>query len=164
MKLRVAQVEKRWPSPWEAYSLVVLLGAAVYIPLSYMTNWMPSLHSPLRYSGSACPLCGGTRAVTALMTGQLALAVKYNPLALVIFALFIWSLISYVFLVLPFKRRVVVETTKSQRRVVWTVVILAFVANWAYVFHAGMYNVPLELKARSQQTAEADGSNPRAGS
>jgi hypothetical protein len=145
MRLELEILKKRWPSPWEAYSLAILLGAAIYIPLSYTFSWMPELKSPLRYLGGACPLCGGTRAVTALVTGQLLLALKYNPLALIIFALFIWSLLSYLFIVIPFKRRIVLKVSKQQRRVFWGVVLLAFVANWAYVLYAGMYAVPLKL-------------------
>ena len=66
IRFKVAKLQKRVPSPWEAYSLTILLGAAIYIPLSYMVDWLPDLKSPLRYMGGACPLCGGTRAVTAL--------------------------------------------------------------------------------------------------
>lgn len=162
--MKVAKLEKRWPSPWEAYSLTILLGAAIYIPLSYTVNWLPPLHSPLRYAGAACPLCGGTRAVTALMTGQVLLALKYNPLAIAVFLLFVWSLISYLFIVIPFRRRIVIEVNKPQRRVFWALVLLAFFANWGYVFYAGMYEVPLELNQQSQQTADTPGGNPAAGS
>ena len=158
IRLKVAKLQKRVPSPWEAYSLTILLGAAIYIPLSYMVDWLPDLKSPLRYMGGACPLCGGTRAVTALVTGRVLLAVKYNPLALVIFALFIWSMISYLFIVVPFKRRIVLVVTKKQRRVFWLVVLMAFFANWAYVFYAGMYKVPLDPRRSDQQAAIEPGS------
>lgn len=39
------------------------------------------VHSPLRLVGMVCPLCGGTRAVQALMRGDAATAWHYNPLA-----------------------------------------------------------------------------------
>lgn len=84
MQVTIAAVEKRLPSPWELYSLVILIGAAVYIPLSYLVPSFPEIHSPLRYTGAACPLCGGTRAVTALFTGQVVLAFRYNPLAIAV--------------------------------------------------------------------------------
>ncbi|MCB9933234.1 MAG: DUF2752 domain-containing protein [Planctomycetes bacterium] len=132
------------PSPWELYSLVLLAGAAVYIPLSYLV-WTPPLESPLRFVGLACPLCGGTRAVTALCTGQFELAVKYNPFALVVFALLVWGAFSYLALVLPFKRRVVLEAGKAQIAAFWSLAGLALIANWAYVLWAGMYQVPLKF-------------------
>ncbi|MBO2456651.1 DUF2752 domain-containing protein [Actinomadura violacea] len=43
-----------------------------------------ALHSPLRLIGMVCPLCGGTRAVQALMRGDVVTAWHYNPLAFVV--------------------------------------------------------------------------------
>ena len=123
--------------------MIVLLGAAVWVPLSYFTTFLPELHSPLRYSGIACPLCGGTRAVTAFVTGQIPLALHYNPLAVAVFLLFLLAMFNFFFLVVPFKRRVVVDMTPTQTRVMWVLVGLAFLANWAYVLWAGMYETPL---------------------
>lgn len=145
MRLKVAELKNRFPSPWELYSLVVLAGAAVYIPLSYLMPAMPPLESPLRFSGAACPLCGGTRAVTAFFIGEFGLALRYNPLALVVLALFVWAVASWLFLVVPFRRRIVVEASKGQHIAFWVLVVLAFLANWAYVLWAGMYRVPLEI-------------------
>ena len=143
MRVRIDKPESRFPSPWEMYSLVLLIGAAIYIPLSYFTDWMPGLHSPLRYTGYACPLCGGTRAVTAFVTGQIPLALHYNPLAVVAFLLFVFAMFNYLALVVPFKKRIVVEATPMQTRILWILVGLAFVANWGYVLWAGMYEEPL---------------------
>ncbi|MCZ7607290.1 MAG: DUF2752 domain-containing protein [Planctomycetota bacterium] len=144
IRLRVAPVENRLPSPWELYSLVLLVGAAVYIPLSYIT-WVPPVESPLRYTGLACPLCGGTRAVTALCTGQFGLALRYNPLALVVFALLVWGAISWLFMVLPFRKRVSIEASRGQIALFWVLAGIALVGNWAYVLWAGMYQVPLRF-------------------
>jgi hypothetical protein len=144
MRLRVAKLENRVPSPWEAYSLFLLIGAAIYVPLSKIM-WTPPVESPLRYFGFACPFCGGTRAVISLVTGRLLLAVKYNPFAIVMFALLIWGAISYVFLVMPWKRRVVLDATKKQVGLFWSGVAAVLVVNWAYVLWAGMYRVPLEF-------------------
>jgi hypothetical protein len=144
MRIRVARIENRIPSPWEAYSLFLLIGAAIYIPLSYVM-WTPPVESPLRLFGFACPFCGGTRAVTALVTGHFLLALKYNPFALIVFAMLVWGAISFFFLVVPAKKRVVVDATRGQIAVFWSVVGLALIANWAYVLWAGMYRVPLEV-------------------
>jgi hypothetical protein len=144
MRIRVDKLESRMPSPWELYSLALLIGAAIYIPLSRVM-WTPPVESPLRLLGYACPLCGGTRAVTALATGRFLLAVKYNPFALLVFALLVWGAISFFFLVVPMKKRVVIDATRAQVGIFWTVVGLMLIANWAYVLWAGMYNVPLEL-------------------
>lgn len=145
MRVRIDQPANRFPSPWELYALLLLVGAAIYIPMSYAYTWMPAVHSPLRYTGFACPLCGGTRAVTALALGDFALAVRYNPLALVVLAFLLWGAFSWCFMVLPFRRRIVVEGSKRAGRVFWLVVAAAFLANWVYVAWARMYEVPLNL-------------------
>jgi len=144
VRVRIEQLKNRTPSPWEAYSLLLLIGAAVYVPLSYVI-WTPSLESPLRYIGFACPLCGGTRAVTALCTGRPLLALQYNPFALFLFGLLVWGMISFFFLVVPLKRRVVIDATRQQVATFWTCFGLVLLANWAYVLWAGMYRIPLEM-------------------
>lgn len=145
MRLRVETLKNRFPSPWEMYSLFLLTGAAIYIPLSYVTSWLPPVHSPLRYVGTACPFCGGTRAVTALFVGQPLLALKYNPLAIGFLAFLFWGAFSWFALVLPRRKRVVLVATKQQRRMLWAAFVLVCLANWAYVVWAGMYEVPLNL-------------------
>jgi hypothetical protein len=144
MRLYVADLDNRRPSPWELYSLILIIGAAIYIPLSYVM-WTPPVESPLRYLGYACPLCGGTRAVTALCTGQFMLAIKYNPFAIVLLGFLVWGVLSFVFLVLPFKKRVVLEATRRQTSMFWIAVACIMIANWGYVLWAGMYKVPLKL-------------------
>ncbi|WP_157840049.1 DUF2752 domain-containing protein [Streptomyces megasporus] len=42
------------------------------------------LHGPLHYLGVMGPLCGGTRGVHAMMSGQWDEAWRYNPLSLVL--------------------------------------------------------------------------------
>lgn len=145
MRIAVAPVRKRVPSPWELYSLIILLGAAIYIPLSYLVPGVPEIHSPLRYAGTACPLCGGTRAVTALFTGQVALAFRYNPLAIGLLLALLWGAFSYLAMVLPFQKRVEFSTTVRERVVLWSLFVLALVANWAYILWSGMFEVPLHL-------------------
>lgn len=44
------------------------------------------VHSPLRLFGWVCPLCGATRAVQALMRGDLHTAWAYNPIAFLVVA------------------------------------------------------------------------------
>lgn len=61
-----------WPA-----GLLLGVGAAIAVfglpPLQ--------LHSPLRLVGMVCPLCGGTRAVRALMSGDVVTAWHYNPIS-----------------------------------------------------------------------------------
>jgi hypothetical protein len=128
---------------WEGYSLMVLLGAAVYFPFWLGGVIELPLESPLRWFGFACPLCGGSRAVGSLVLGHVQTAVQYNPLALVLFAAMLWGAFSYFFLVLPFRRRVQLDASKPQTRALWIAIALVFIANWVYVLYAGMYRVPM---------------------
>lgn len=54
------------------------------------------LHSPLRLVGMVCPLCGATRAVQALMRGDLATAWSYNPIAFIVVPVAVLLLIRWV--------------------------------------------------------------------
>jgi hypothetical protein len=144
MKLRLDSPPHRFPSPWELYALILVVGAAVYVPLSFVMP-MPPLHSPFRYLGFACPLCGGVRSVSALAFGEVALAFQYNPLAPIVLLVLVYGVISWVFVVLPFRRRLVVDASARARVVFWVVVGLILAANWVYVVWAGMYKVPLQL-------------------
>lgn len=144
MRLTVQRDVKRLPSPWEGFSLLVLLFAAAYFPF-WLTGVIDlPLGSPLKWLGFACPLCGGTRAVGSLALGRMADAVTYNPLALLILAAMFYGAGSYLFAVLPFRKRLQLEATKGQVRVLWAVVTLLFLANWAYVLVSGMHLVPMQ--------------------
>ena len=145
MKIVVEHPPKRWPGTFEAYSILVLAGAAVVIPLSYAGSSVEIPSSVLRIFGAACPLCGGTRAVTAFCLGRFETALIYNPLALAIFLLMAYSALSYFLLVLPLGKRPVLMTTAREGFLLKSLVIAAFLANWVYVLYAGMYRVPLAL-------------------
>ncbi len=144
MQLTVQREVKRLPSPWEGFSLLILLFAAVYFPFWLTGRVDVPFGSPLKWLGFACPLCGGTRAVGSLVLGRFEDAVSYNPLALVLLGAMIYGALSYLFVVLPFRRRLQLEATKGQMRALWTVVVLFFVANWVYVLVSGMHTVPMQ--------------------
>ncbi|CAG0934349.1 hypothetical protein PLCT1_02697 [Planctomycetaceae bacterium] len=144
MKVVIDYPASRLPGTFEAFSIVMLGAAAVMIPLSYASQVdVPT--SSLRFLGGACPLCGGTRAVTALCLGRFETAITYNPLALIIFGLMLYAAFSYIFVVLPFGRRPVLFTSPRESFALKSLIIAAFVANWAYVLWAGMYRVPLAV-------------------
>jgi hypothetical protein len=144
MKVVIDHPEKRWPGTFEAFSIVMLSAAVILVPVT-LARQVDLPTSILRFMGGACPLCGGTRAVTALCLGRFETAVTYNPLALIIFVMMLYASVSYLAIVLPFGRRPVLYTTPREGFLLKSLIVTAFIANWAYVLWAGMYRVPLAL-------------------
>lgn len=145
MRLVLATNVRRLPSAWEGFSLFVLGAAAIYLPLWLSGTFTLPLESPLRWFGFACPLCGGSRAVSSLVLGRLELALRYNPLALLMFGAMVYGALSYLLLVLPLGRRVELQATRGQVRWLWAGVLLLFAANWVYVLWARMYLVQMSV-------------------
>ena len=88
--------------PLESYRILnrVVLGIviaclALPIPLTYLSRvapgWMPVCASRL-FFGKPCPLCGMTRALATLMTGDIHEAQSLNALALPFFFLLLLEL------------------------------------------------------------------------
>ncbi len=145
MKLVLESDATRVPMWYEIYSMVLIAGAAVLIPLwLFVGIEIPS--SPLRIADVPCPFCGGTRAVTSLMMGRVDLAFQYNPFAILFLVFMIFWTVSYLFVVLPFRRRLVLHTkTRWGHALMWSSVGVLVLANWAYVIWAGMWRVPLQF-------------------
>lgn len=144
MRVFIETNGSRKPSWWEAYCLLLVLGAAVYIPLSYTFDFhLPG--APTRELFNVpCPLCGGTRAVTALCLGRFGEAWEYNPLAIFVFSFLMLSILHWL-VALVTRRRIAIEATKRQGRIFWLVISLIFIANWIYVLTAGMWEQPLSV-------------------
>jgi hypothetical protein len=95
-----------------------------------------ALHSPLRLIGMVCPLCGGTRAVQALMRGDVATAWHYNPLA---FAVVPGALLVLVRWGAGLVTGRWVNVRVLRPVAVWVLAALAVAALWAYqASHASM--------------------------
>jgi len=82
-----------------------------------------------RLTGTPCPTCGGTRAALRLADGDVLGAWSFNPLLL----LTLVFLTVVVLLRFVAGKRIEWGFTRTQRRVVWIVLIAAFLLNWAYV-------------------------------
>lgn len=67
---------------YRALTLLTLAGIAGALALRIFGLPQVDLHSPLHYLGLMDPLCGMTRAVRALVLGDIGSALEYNPASL----------------------------------------------------------------------------------
>lgn len=108
-----------------------LLGYGLTVFAAYLLSLRgigPTL-CPLRLAFDVpCPLCGGTRAAHALLTGRWSDALAINPLvALTAVGFALWSL-----LWLGFGLRVGIRLGQAQAV---SLLLLILALNWAYVLH-----------------------------
>ena len=82
-----------------------------------------------RVTGHPCPTCGSTRMVLAAAQGRFLEAAAYNPLMLSL------AVVAAVLLVMKvgFRRRIVWPTSNWGRRSLLWAILVAVLANWAYV-------------------------------
>lgn len=85
-------------------------------------------------TGVPCPTCGGTRCARALLAGDLAGAVAWNPL---VFLTGIAVIVAFVYAsavaLLRLPRWRIGEVPAGEQRWIRILVVAAFLANWAYV-------------------------------
>ena len=77
-------VRRIWVERHDGHVVATLFGITVLGAGSLFAVFgLPGLplHGPLHYLGVMGPLCGMTRAVTALLRGEIAMALAYNPAA-----------------------------------------------------------------------------------
>ncbi len=115
---------------------VLLLGAAASALWLRLGLPLPSCGFRA-WTGVPCATCGATRMVRALLSGDLAQAVAWNPLAFAaLMAIGAWSAWSTVRLVLGLpQRRLVLD--RRERRLAWTLAVLGVLAGWIYVISSG---------------------------
>lgn len=75
-----------WASSDRHRALGWLAGIGLVVAAALAVWGVPStpFHSPLRFVGLVCPLCGMTRGVAAVMRGDLGMAWSYNPASLLL--------------------------------------------------------------------------------
>jgi hypothetical protein len=117
-----------------------VLSASALIAAGWLRAGLPTPLCPLHaLSGIPCPTCGMTRATTALLHGDLAGALIWNPLA----TLLIGGAALYVFyaaVVVIGKHPRVRWSPPTRTEVRWIRIsaILLIAANWAYLLWRGV--------------------------
>lgn len=134
MRLVIRPAGRRWPSvPLWALVAVSLWGGTV---LGFeVVKWTGRVDDSATIcllrttTGIPCPTCGSTRAVKSFAAFDLVEGISHNPLVIVSLMIgLMWLALHVVGRV-----RLTVSLTRPERRVVWTVLIAAFLANWAWV-------------------------------
>ena len=131
MRLRLASVPRK--PPWPMWAAGVVLGwAALMGAVAFLADLAGhSAHLCLfkRLTGIPCPTCGCMRGAMSFARGDVAAAWWCNPLMFSVAAVFFSVLLVRVVL----GRAVVVELSRRQRALAWTLAAAAVVLNWVHV-------------------------------
>ncbi|MGY6588908.1 MAG: DUF2752 domain-containing protein [Wenzhouxiangella sp.] len=136
------KVSLQGPSPFD-WELLGLAMAAFLAPI--LVVWIKILAWPTPNGHSRwlwdfpCPLCGGTRSLELLMSGNWSAALAMNPMVtLLISAFLLW--LPYAALVLwrKWPRLRITGWTTSSVRWATAAAMLLVLANWAYVWWMGI--------------------------
>ena len=131
MKIELVQVYRRLKWPLWAVLLIfawMSLGSAT-IWLGRHFNRPVHLCLLKRFAGFACPTCGFTRGMFALLRGDITHAWLYNPLLFSVLTLFITTTAARILL----GRSLRVYLTDSERHIAWILSFALLFVNWAYV-------------------------------
>ena len=91
-----------------------------------------------RLTGWPCLTCGATRAFAALLSGNLAAALKLQPLAVVAAVSAGAACGAYSWLLLVRRRAVRVRLEPAESRFVWAAVVVLAVLNWLFLVRSGV--------------------------
>ncbi len=122
------------------------VGALVMVPLGFvpLAIWLLTTYPQEKGGclmkmlwGLPCLTCGGTRATTALLQGELLVALRLQPLIVTGYAvLTVWGIISlWAFLT---KRSLVLDLSRREDWVVKGIILGAPFVNWLYLYTAGI--------------------------
>ena len=114
---------------------IAVLGAAI-VGLFHLDRLPFTVCYLKAFTGIPCPTCGSTRAVACLAHGDLPGAFAMNPLVTAaLLALLPWALADLALLTRG--RALDLSVSLRAGRVIRVAVVLAILANWAYLVAAG---------------------------
>lgn len=86
-----------------------------------------------------CPFCGGTRTVSALLDGQVVLALVLNPLVTILLAVTgVWFLYASATVLFRLPRVRVRDVSRAEAMALRAGVVLVLALNWAYIWQQGI--------------------------
>lgn len=132
--VRVAAVAARQPlGALTASATAVGIGAVGLFHLDRLPVSMCALKFA---TGCPCPTCGTTRAFARLFAGDVAGAMRMNPLATAaVFVVALWGLADLV--LLPWGRALSISLSAGSVRVARWAVLALVLSNWIYLVAAG---------------------------
>lgn len=130
--MRFVRVQRLTGLTWGVMLTVIVWAGLVGLHELLVTSRAPDDQTAClvrAVTGVPCPTCGSTRSVLAVAQGDVAGAFMANPLV------FTGGIVLLILATLQvgFARRVELRMSTGVRRVVWTVAVLLFIGNWAYV-------------------------------
>lgn len=117
-----------------------VLGASALIGSLWIHAGLPTPLCPLHaVTGLPCPTCGSTRAAIALVHGDLATALAWNPLmTLVMIGAALYVLYAAVVVIRNIPRLRWTPPSRSESRGIRIGVILLIAINWGYLIWRGV--------------------------
>ena len=117
-----------------------VLGASALLGSLWLHAGLPTPLCPLHaVTGLPCPTCGSTRAASALVHGDLAAAVAWNPLmTLVMIGAALYVLYAAVVVIGNLPRLRWTPPSRSESRGIRIGVILLIAINWGYLIWRGV--------------------------
>ena len=142
--MKLAQALRRKRS-WMALP-IILLTLSCYLIARLWIDWIQPLSSkplilcPLRLmTGLPCPLCGTTRALSALSHGQFKEAFLLNPLSCIVFTLTPLATVLFLIYLCLKKEKSFLHSTlwpKNAERYAIKIGLFLILANWIYLVWA----------------------------
>lgn len=138
MRIQARPWSKGAPPPaWVfiAAGLAVALGAVRLLALVPFHVFPPcGFHT---VTGHPCPTCGSTRMILALLAGRFWEALRVNPLLFFIVVILALWILAGVGVWLA-GRALTLDLSPREERWLWGILGVAFLANWAYMWLAGI--------------------------
>lgn len=138
MKIRIGPWKKSAPPPawlFVAVGLLVTFGGVRGLALVPFRIFPPcGFHT---VTGHPCPTCGTTRMILSLLGGRFLEALRVTPfLFAIVAALALWILAGAVAWLAG--RNLTLDVGPREERWLWGGLGVAFLANWAYMWFAGV--------------------------
>ncbi|BBB32808.1 hypothetical protein TTHT_1291 [Thermotomaculum hydrothermale] len=137
MKLKLEEYKKgdiNIPLIYFIVFFTAAIGGYIFVKLGLM----PPMQCQFKhFTGYPCPTCGTTRLVLSLYNFDLISAFKFNPFMFISGVLFgLWSLTG--FLPVFFKKKLSIDITKKEKKIILIIVFILFIANWIYLILNGI--------------------------